>query len=409
MSNLVSLRTRDGQSYKMPANNVTKGALDSVFGGDCRVIECNGIALAPASNGVFVGCLPGHTYTVYMIVKDESVDKPTLFGRVGRKMMGKRHVATRDEVRKVFVHYDRDGSGAIDMSEFRALVASLGLLIPAEEVENTFKSIDLDDNGTVEFEEFFQWFHATKEHKNNPIRNKLRKVGQKTGAISITDPEVIRRAFMSVDTDGSGAIDPKEFYQCCRNMKLKVSEEEAKKLFDSIDLDGNGTLEFNEFLTWWQSMTRGKGKKTLLAHNIRHSLFEHTATELAAIKVALHKDKDDEDDENEPSWTRFAELGNNWEFPHADTRMSEAAWYKKSGVVMLRGCAIAKSGADTTIATLPEGVRPSSVERFQCMTMKDGSSKCHATPVTIHPDGTITVSSVHEGELWLSGITFTIA
>jgi len=155
-------------------------------------------------------------------------------------------------------------------------------------------------------------------------------------------------------------------------------------------------------------MTRGKGKKTMLAHNIRHSLFEHTATELAAIKVALDKNKDEEED-SEPSWTRFAELGKNWEFPHADTRLSEAAWYKKGGVVMLRGCAVAKSEADTTIATLPEGVRPSSIERFQCMTMKGDSSKCHATPVTIHPDGTITVYSVHEGELWLSGISFTIA
>jgi len=263
MSNLAILRTRDGQSYKMPANNITKGALDSVFGGPCRVIECNGIALAPSSNGVFVGALPGHTYTVYMDPPDLD-DTPTRFGRIGRKLVGRRHVPTREETRKVFVHYDRDGSGAIDMAEFRALVASLGLLIPAEEVENTFRAIDLDGNGTLEFEEFYQWFYVAKSHKNNPLKNKMRKMGQKTGLISITDPEVIRRAFMSVDKDGNGTIDAKEFGQCCRDMKLKVSEEEAKKLFEAIDLDGNGTLDFSEFLAWWRSMTRGNGKKTLL-------------------------------------------------------------------------------------------------------------------------------------------------
>jgi len=415
MSNLAILRTRDGMSYKMPANNVTKGALDSVFGGICRVIECDGVALVPASNGVFVGALPGHTYTVYMEEEDPD-DTPTRFSRFGLKLVGRRHVPTREETRKVFVHYDRDGSGAIDMAEFRALVASLGLLIPAEEVENTFRAIDLDNNGTIEFEEFYQWFFAAKSHKNNPIKNMLRKVGQKTGMISITDPEVIRRAFMAVDTDGSGAIDEEEFRQCCLNMKLKVGEEEAKKLFDAIDLNGNGTLEFSEFLTWWQSMTRGNGKKTLLAHNIHHALFEKASTELAAQSVANEKDAEKDGEENtEGTWTLLDKFGKGWELPEADSGLSQAAWYKKDGVVMLRGCVLNKAeGSDKVVATLPEGARPSATERFQCMTVtaksnKPASAKCHAANVVINPDGTIAVQSVHQGELWLSSIAFSLA
>jgi len=414
MSNLAVLRTRDGLSYKMPADNVTKGALDSVFGGICRVIECNGIALAPSSNGVFVGAQPGHTYTVYQEFEDLD-DTPTRFGRIGRKLVGRRHVPTREETRKVFVHYDRDGSGAIDMAEFRALVASLGLLIPAEEVENTFNAVDLDGNGTIEFEEFYQWFYLAKSHKNNPIKNKLRKVGQKTGLISITDPEVIRRAFMAVDTDGSGDIDAEEFRQCCRNMKLKVSEEEAKELFNAIDLDGNGTLDFSEFLTWWRSMTRGKGKKTLLSHNIHHALFEHASTLLAADSVADEKkDGDKKDEDTEGNWTLVTGLGSGYELPEADSGISQAAWYKQDGIVMLRGCLICKDEASKTCATLPECARPSATERFQCMVAtvkegKPGSAKSHPTTVIVSPDGTISVQSAHAGELWLSGISFTLA
>jgi len=431
MSNLATLRTRDGQSYKMPADNVTKGALDSVFGGNCRVIECNGIALAPCSNGVFVGAQPGHTYTVYMEKNEdeEDDDTPTRFGRIGRKLVGRRHVPTREETRKVFVHYDRDGSGAIDMAEFRALVATLGLLIPAEEVENTFRAIDLDNSGTIEFEEFYQWFHAAKSHKNNPIKNKLRKVGQKTGLISITDPEVIRRAFMSVDADGNGTIDPQEFRQCCINMKLKIREEEAKDLFEAIDLDGNGTLEFSEFLTWWNSMTRGNGKKTLLAHNIHNKLFEKVSTELAEHAIIgekkdkkssyhkVEKEEDEEDEEEFPdgNWSLLSGLGEGWKLPEADSGKSQAAWYKENGVVLLRGCLLNKDDdAEKEIATLPECARPSSIERFQCMiaSVKDNkasSAKCHSATVIINPDGSIALQSVHQGELWLSGISFTIA
>jgi len=404
-------------SYKMPANNVTKGALDSVFGGKCHVIECNGIALVPSSNGVFNGTLPGHTYTVY-IEEEDPDDTPTRFGRIGYKLAGRRHVPTRDETRKVFVHYDRDGSGAIDMAEFRALVASLGLLIPAEEVENTFRAIDLDNSGTIEFEEFYQWFYAAKSHKNNPIKNKLRKLGQKTGVISITDPEVIRRAFMSVDTDGSGAIDPEEFKQCCINLKLQVDEAEAKKLFESIDLDGNGTLEFSEFLTWWNSMTRGRGKKTLFLHNLHRALYENASTELAAQSVADDEEKGDKNEEegDEGHWTLLKDLGKGWFTPDADSGVSQAAWYKQDGVVMLRGCLLCKADdAEKVIATLPEGARPSASERFPAMTvtMKDankpGSAKCHASTLVIAPDGTVTVHSVKQGELWLSNIAFTLA
>jgi len=414
MSNLAILRTRDGQSYKMPAANVTKGALDSVFNGNCCVLECNGIALAPSSNGVFVGVQPGHTYTVY--IKEEDLDDtPTRFGRIGRKLVGKRHVPTREETRKVFVHYDRDGSGAIDMKEFRALVASLGLLIPAEEVDNTFRAIDLDNNGTIEFEEFYQWFYNAKSHKNNPIKNKLRKVGQKTGMISITDPEVIRHAFMAVDTDGSGAIDEEEFRQCCVNMKLIVSEKEAKKLFDAIDMNGNGKLEFSEFLTWWHSMTRGNGKKTLLAHNIHNGLFEKVSAHLAEKAVADEKEKDSEENE-EPccSWTLLDSFQKGWKLPDADSEISQAAYFKQDGVVMLRGCVLCEDDEEKTVGTLPESVRPSAVERFQCMTVtvkdgKSGSGKCHQTYVKIMPDGTISVHSACKGELWLSGVAFTSA
>jgi len=408
---LATFKTRDGQSYKMPAGNVTKGALDCAFDDDCCVLECNGLALVPASNGVFVGTLPGHTYTVFTKPVEKG-NKPTLFGRIGRKMLGMRHVPTREEVRKVFVHYDRDGSGAIDQAEFRALVASLGLLIPAEEVENTFKAIDLDNNGTIEFEEFFQWFHASKEHRNNPIRRTVRRMGQRAGMISITDPEVIRRAFMNVDADGNGEISPEEFQQCCVDLKLKVTPAEATQLFNAIDLDGNGALDFSEFLTWWRSMTRGDGKKTLLAHNIRHKLFEHASAELAALEITREKNYDDQLS-GEGKWCLLTTLGKGWKHPDGGARLSQGSWFMKDGVVMLRGCLIGDN-ASSIIATLPEGVRPASTERFQVMsvTVKEGkpeSIKCHPVQIVINPDGTITANTTYEGELWLSGVSFTLA
>ena len=415
MSGLATLRTRDGLSYKMPAGNITKAALDSAFHIDARAIECHGVAITPSTNGVFYGALPDHTYTVYARDTGER-ERPMLVTRVGMKMVGRRHVPTREETRKVFVHYDRDNSGAIDMAEFRALVASLGLLIAPEEVENTFRAIDLDGNGTLEFEEFFQWFHEAKKHKNNPIREALRKTAQKVGAISITDPEVVRKAFVDVDTDGSGAIDPDEFMACCTNLKLKMSEAEARALFAALDTDGNGTLDFAEFYTWWKSMTRGDGHRSLLAHNLQKGLYEKAAASMAAAAGDDDEDEDGDGEEGAKAAVKWSELGDvkeGWELPGKDTKLCQAAWCRKSSVVMLRGCVVAHGEAGKSVATLPDGARPAATERFQCMLVqahdKHDKAKGRAAMLTVEPSGSITVQPAKAGELWLSGVVFAAA
>jgi len=81
---------------------------------------------------------------------------------------------------------------------------------------------------------------------------------------------------------------------------------------------------------------------------------------------------------------------------------------------MLRGCLMCQNEADKAAAKLPECARPSATERFQCMiaTVKSDkpvSAKCHTTTVIVNPDGTIAVQSPRDGELWLSGISFTLA
>jgi len=63
-----------------------------------------------------------------------------------------------EKILEIFNRIDTDKSGAIDPDEFRALIRDMHLKLDDAEVMALFKSIDLDGNGTLEFNEFLTWW-----------------------------------------------------------------------------------------------------------------------------------------------------------------------------------------------------------------------------------------------------------
>lgn len=60
--------------------------------------------------------------------------------------------------------------------------------------------------------------------------------------------EEIREAFNLFDTDGSGAIDPKELKQAMQSLGFEAKNATIYQMISDIDKDGNGSIEFDEFL-----------------------------------------------------------------------------------------------------------------------------------------------------------------
>ena len=62
----------------------------------------------------------------------------------------------------VFRFLDQDGSGAVDVAEFRAGVELLNSRLPPEQamsdVDQLFATIDANGNGIIEFDEFAAFF-----------------------------------------------------------------------------------------------------------------------------------------------------------------------------------------------------------------------------------------------------------
>jgi calmodulin len=65
------------------------------------------------------------------------------------------------EIRDTYNRFDADGNGRIDLAEFRALLTELGAELDAAGIEVAFDTIDVDENGFIDYGEFSQWWDTS--------------------------------------------------------------------------------------------------------------------------------------------------------------------------------------------------------------------------------------------------------
>ncbi len=157
-------------------------------------------------------------------------------------------ILTKEQVKKLLgEHYDP----WMEMSVFVALV---------EELKN-YNSVDIGhDPG---------WNNIpSKNHSNqqsgleNEARQSLVKCIRKCADDAKTDKMIVKivgnqlyqkkqrvlDAFRSIDLDGSGKLNLKEFRMAMQQYGLDLSEERVKSLMDKFDEDGDGKLDKHEFV-----------------------------------------------------------------------------------------------------------------------------------------------------------------
>ena len=66
----------------------------------------------------------------------------------------------RLELKETFEMFDLDGSGLIDMEEFKHVVDAMGEPFTAEELRAAFDEMDEDGSGEVDFGEFRTWWNG---------------------------------------------------------------------------------------------------------------------------------------------------------------------------------------------------------------------------------------------------------
>ncbi len=63
-----------------------------------------------------------------------------------------------EEIREIFDHFDKNGDGVIQRSEFAALLEALDASVDPEEVQAGLDALDENRNGLIDFNEFLAWW-----------------------------------------------------------------------------------------------------------------------------------------------------------------------------------------------------------------------------------------------------------
>ena len=78
------------------------------------------------------------------------------------------------KVAPAFAKFDKDGSGAIDLQEFKAMTAELGQQLDDDQVEAAVTDLDINGDGLIDLGEFAQWYFSGMKDYSSTRRSFLK-------------------------------------------------------------------------------------------------------------------------------------------------------------------------------------------------------------------------------------------
>lgn len=131
------------------------------------------------------------------------------------------------EFREAFSIFDKDGDGTISTKELGIVMRSLGETKSDEQLEQMIAEVDVDGNGTIDFEEYLEM---------------MAKKMQNSGSA-----DQIREAFKVFDKKNCGYLTVDELRHIMTNLGEKLTDEEVDEMVQEVDLDGDGHIDYEEF------------------------------------------------------------------------------------------------------------------------------------------------------------------
>ena len=174
----------------------------------------------------------------------------------------------REWLQDLFDHIDEDGNGTLDLEELGQMTADLGLSLTTMELSQAMADMDRDNNGDVDFDEFFTWYVEACATSGQGLATEIQRGLQRSEMLQIArnamfaamdgkSMDHLRILFDRLDEDGSRSIEVDEFSFLVDGLRLNMSTEEIKMAVSEMDEKNSGDIDFEEFGNWWQSSSGG--------------------------------------------------------------------------------------------------------------------------------------------------------
>jgi len=150
---------------------------------------------------------------------------------------------------EAILKFDKNKSGHISRTEFSQALKELGFTFSDEETKKLMDYVDEDKSGHISYKEFIKAFRI--EDPNSDLKQKsLHRLCE----ILYLYRFQLKRLFRSLDLDNSGTIDNDEFlagFLTLQSLLAKVEGDinstQSKELFKILDADHNKKLNYREF------------------------------------------------------------------------------------------------------------------------------------------------------------------
>lgn len=140
----------------------------------------------------------------------------------GRRDLNEDEIA---DLKEAFAIFDANGDGTIEAKELREVMRSLGQNPSKKEIKEMISSVDGDDNGAIDFDEFLVLMKSRPKDPDQELRN----------------------AFKVFDTDNSGSISRSELKNLMINLGQSLTDNEVDEMMKMVDINNDGEISFEEF------------------------------------------------------------------------------------------------------------------------------------------------------------------
>ncbi|KAI9493588.1 putative calmodulin [Zychaea mexicana] len=156
-----------------------------------------------------------------------------------------------ESLKQAFSLYDRDGDGAITVKEFGDILKSLNVNGSAQEIDSIVKSVDSNQDGSIDFNEFVMAMtrHLPPPSKNSDQHPKRAQtyppINKKR--LSVHEDDELKQCFHAFDKNGDGFISLDELEEVMSKLGEQLSKQELKDMLEDADTNRDGLIDYKEF------------------------------------------------------------------------------------------------------------------------------------------------------------------
>jgi calmodulin len=151
-----------------------------------------------------------------------------------KNQLNKQNMMTEEQIetyKEAFSMYDKNGDSKITIDELGDVVRNLGINPSKQKLSELLKEIDLDNSGTIEFNEFQIWM-SNKMNSGKFERNE----------------EDLLNCFKVFDENGDQFITAEELKSVMKRLGQNLDDDEINLMITEADIDGDNRINFKEFV-----------------------------------------------------------------------------------------------------------------------------------------------------------------